>query len=193
MRILTGGYSDKMTFNNLILIFSGLIFIASTIACSRDGKFVSRESSGGEVMYYFNEDAASIASVGLMNENGKQGEWVIFDSGGKISKTETYLNGVLDGPVVEFLCCKKFSTYTFDNGVLEGEIIYYSSEGYVSSRGNFKNGKLNGVWIDFIDGEILSISKHEDDKQTTVFENPRHKNAIVGKEVFGCCPRESGE
>lgn len=71
--------------------------------------------------------------------------------------------------------------------------MYYSSEGYISSKGSFVNGKLNGVWIDFIEGEILSISKYEDDKQTVVFENPRHKYAIIGKEFFGCCSREIGE
>jgi antitoxin component YwqK of YwqJK toxin-antitoxin module len=159
------------------------------LACSSNDNIFKHDFTE-ELELSYSSDSSTVTSCGFTSLKGKQGEWMYFDSNGILTKIEHYENGVLDGQVVEFLCCQKFSTYAYKNGSLEGQITYYSSEGYISSKGNFRNGKLHGIWIDFIEGEILSISNYVEGMETVVYENPKHKNAKIGKEFFGCCVKE---
>jgi antitoxin component YwqK of YwqJK toxin-antitoxin module len=171
----------------LAFLSVGVLFILC--GCSKNEKSFSGDYKLENLVVNYNEDSTQVISYGLIDKKGEQGEWTFFDTSGKIEKIETYKDGVLNGRVVLFLCCQKFSTYEYEDGILEGEIIYYSSEGDISSKGYFKNGKLNGIWADFIDGEILSIQLYNNDQSIFEYLNEKNKDAIIGNEFFGCCER----
>jgi antitoxin component YwqK of YwqJK toxin-antitoxin module len=166
-------------------LFGLLIWILG--GCSSNENPSLNEDNIERLIINYNEDSTKVVSFGFVNEEGQNGEWLYFDISGKISKMQNFKNGVLDGPVTEFRCCQKFSTYTYENGSLEGEIIYYSSEGYISSKGYFKHGKLNGAWVDFYRGELFSIYMHNDDYIEEVYQNNRLQGVVIGDEFFGCC------
>ncbi|MCH7403880.1 toxin-antitoxin system YwqK family antitoxin [Belliella kenyensis] len=167
-------------------ILIGMLYIFLN-SCSGNEEVSQYESNLGDLVIHYNGDSTKVVSFGFVNEKGQNGEWFFLDDSQKIEKIQTFKNGILDGPVTEFLCCQKFSTYTYENGLLEGEITYYSSKGYISSKGYFKNGKLDGVWVDFYDGILLSVSKYSQDEKEELYQNDQLQDVIIGDEFFGCC------
>ena len=167
-------------------VLMGMLFIFLS-SCSKNEKVIQYDVSLDDLVINYNKDSTKVVSFGFVNERGQNGEWVFLDNSEKIEKIQTFKNGILDGPVTEFLCCQKFSTYTYKNGLLEGEIVYYSSKGYISSKGYFKNGKLDGMWVDFYDGVLLSVSKYSEDKKEELYQNSQLQDVIIGDEFFGCC------
>ncbi|MGE0930851.1 toxin-antitoxin system YwqK family antitoxin [Peijinzhouia sedimentorum] len=166
-----------------VLYFCLLSLIFSSCLESNEGL----KNSVNNIEIHYNDDSTRVLSFGSVNKNKKDGEWYFFDQSGKVQKIQTFKNGVLNGPVTEFLCCQKFSTYTYKNGKLEGEVIYYSSDGNISSKGYFIAGKLNGIWIDFYNNELLSVSIFNNDIKEVIYENIKLKDVIIGNEFFGCC------
>jgi hypothetical protein len=98
---------------NLIKILSilsaAVLFIL--FGCSKNEKSFSGDYKLENIVVNYNEDSTQVISYGLFYKRGEQGEWTYFDTSGKIEKIETYKDGVLNGQVVLFLCCQKFSTY----------------------------------------------------------------------------------
>ncbi|MBD3628170.1 hypothetical protein [Cyclobacterium sp.] len=165
-----------------------LIFLFN-FGCSSNESEIQEGYDLESIVINYNKDSTKVVSFGFLNEKGQNGEWFFLDESQRIEKIQTFKNGILNGPVTEFLCCQKFSTYTYKNGKLEGEIVYYSKEGYISSKGYFKNGKLNGVWADFYEGVLLSVSEYSEDKKIDLYQNPLSKKVVIGDEFFGCCER----
>ncbi len=95
-------------------------------------------------------------------------------------KTESYLNGQLNGKSTQSLALeknmvpcppdyKKDTCYNnkvieftevayYQNGKLHGSYYLEDSLGNVRGKGNFKNGKKNGLWIEIIDGQKNEFS-----------------------------------
>lgn len=76
--------------------------------------------SGVEKFYYAN---GQIKKSGVINKNGRQGEWKTYHLNGNLKSIESWRN--------------------FKR---EGEVICYFENGNISSKGQYKNGKPFGKW-----------------------------------------------
>jgi antitoxin component YwqK of YwqJK toxin-antitoxin module len=140
-----------------------------------------------ELQVNYDSDSTNIISIGYLSEFGEDGEWLYFDKSGRLEKIQNFNKGVLNGPVTEFLCCKKFSEYTYKDGVLDGEIVYYSSDGSITTKGNFKDGEMAGLWTEFLKGKLISITCFIDGNEISIFKSENYNETVSGNEFFGCC------
>jgi antitoxin component YwqK of YwqJK toxin-antitoxin module len=98
----------------------------------------------GEWIYYYPD--GKVEQRGKFSKNGKyEGNWKWFYPDGSLKRDEAYLNGVLDGPSVEY--------DELGNVILQGEYIegledgpWISEVGEFREEGVYKAGLRNGSW-----------------------------------------------
>lgn len=173
----------------IVTISHSLSFIIILLICSYCKNITedSEKNNLNEVKVNYNLDSTNIVSIGYLSSFGKEGEWMYFDRSGRLEKIQNFNSGVLNGPVTEFLCCKKFSEYTYKDGVLDGEIIYYSSDGLISSKGGFKHGEMVGLWTEFLKGKVISVTYFAGGNEISIFKVENYNETVSGNEFFGCC------
>lgn len=122
-----------------------------------------------------------LKSMGNMDGRNRVGKWKYFFPSGKVLSEENYVNGKLDGLLVNYYTNGKITEETYyknglkngiskkytDEGNLLEEVNYtankphgiakfYDLKGNLKETGNYKNGKREGRWEFFVDGEAVS-------------------------------------
>ncbi len=110
--------------------------------------FVNGIRNGVENFYYTN---GQLKNTGLVNQNGRQGEWKNYYKNGNLKSIENWVG------------YKR-----------EGKATFYYENGNICSEGNFKNGEASGKWNFYeenekeklIASEIYISNNFKQDSQT---------------------------
>ena len=157
------------------------------------GKYLNGKKEGIHKTWYDNGQLKSFGKFRRGKKEGVNKEW--YD-GGQLKETWYYLDGKRVG-LCEFSCTYPFDwDYIYDvnsidgkNGVIQslwykngnpseelnfqtGEWLYWSEDGQVLLRGEFKNGKKDGIhktWFD--DGVLKSYEYYNDGKREGVHKS----------------------
>lgn len=105
-----------------------------------------------EALFYHENGA--LMSHGIYRDLKKDSVWLNFGPSGRISNSETYKNGVLNGKNVIYYVSEEASdnskrvsavNYYLD-GKLNGESIQYFENGSVKEKGTYTLDKKTGIW-----------------------------------------------
>lgn len=121
----------------------------------------------------------TLKTEGFLNDKNRVGVWKYFNHNGKLMSKEKYTNGALhgdqfvyypDGQVTEITRYKsgllegvssKYSSkgilieeITYADNVLNGLAKYFELNGNLKETGLYKNGKRDGKWEFYLDGEL---------------------------------------
>lgn len=154
------------------------------------------ENSDSLLVQFYNLKG-KIKTEGFFNKRKRVGNWkYLYPDGSKMSE-ENYKNGKLDGEQRVYYPNGQLTEFSkYKNGLLHGVSCKYSSKGvlieeimykndtpnglakYFELNGNlketgvYKNGKRDGKWEFYLDGEMLSIKKKQ---QESTFSRKKEK------------------
>ena len=119
-------------------------------------------SNRSEAQFY--HDNGVIMSKGIYLDLKKDSVWSNFGPTGRLSNKETYKLDVLNGKKTIFFVPEDpydksqivSSISNYKEGVLEGEFVEYFDGGSIKEKGNYLNGKKSGFWMKYsITGSIM--------------------------------------
>lgn len=116
---------------------------------------------------YFHKGSDKVMTREFYKDGKLDGEWMTYYPNGQVTELITYMGGIKEGsnryysPEGTLL---KDLNYIKDQ--LDGEAIYYNAKGDMVIKGFYKNGKKNGLWITYANGEVVSEER---------FPKPRNK------------------
>jgi len=85
----------------------------------------------------------------LENSQGqKHGKYISYYQDGTVAKVQYYSNGKLNGVSTESYNWGKYIT-TYLNGIENGLYQKLTADGKILEKGNYKNGKKDGYWIEY--------------------------------------------
>ncbi|MDP4291968.1 MAG: toxin-antitoxin system YwqK family antitoxin [Bacteroidota bacterium] len=130
----------------------------------------------GEWVYYYPD--GKVEQRGKFSKTGKyEGNWKWYFPDGSLKRDESYLNGVLDGPTVEY--------DEFGNVIRQGEYIegledgkWISEVGEYREEGVYKAGLRKGIW------RFYYISKPGGNNKQLFFEGGFIDGLPNGKHVY---------
>lgn len=148
------------------------VFYEKTTVPKYIGQFKHGKPHGTFTYYYKSnkvkgvmkfEAGGKISRILLYHENGepmafgkyinklKDSVWVQYGPSGKISYTETYKLGKLDGEKIIYYIFSEdkrplqiSKKLHFKEGVAEGDVVEYFPDGVLKMKGAYKNGRLEG-------------------------------------------------
>lgn len=114
------------------------------------------ENSSRSEAFFYHENG-SLMSYGIYRNMKKDSIWVNFGPSQRISNTETFKNGELNGPKVVFYVPsdpmdksrRAAAVYNYVNGKLEGESKELFESQVVKTKGQYKNNKKIGKWYTY--------------------------------------------
>jgi antitoxin component YwqK of YwqJK toxin-antitoxin module len=121
-----------------------------------------------EAVYY--NEKGKVISRGIFRNQKKDSIWVNYTSLGEISFTESYKNGVLDGPSIVYYLpetaggkVQPVSSITnYLNGLVHGDYIEYFNTGEFEVKGKYLNGEKDGVWEAYhTNGKVMSQDRYK--------------------------------
>lgn len=139
-----------------ILIFFSILLI---IGCNPTPESTT-QSTGDFTGYTITEmtngaqRATKKAPEGFISEMGhivngkKEGQWIYYDKNNNITKSENYINGVLNGAVVDLRNGRVQSVTHYLGGELDGRYIKYAGNS-PEEIAEYKNGELHGKYQKF--------------------------------------------
>ena len=210
---------DKILFdeelNQYYLAKDGRTLFDGTCQTYNQGGFVIEELTckngkrdGQDHSYYGSGCVRSIQTYSFGVKNGPQ--QVFFDSTGQIQREENYLNGKLNGRVIQLtrygdtVCFLNYAMdlpdgiqreyypdgtvkkqTQYDKGLITGLHINYNEKGKVISTLNYKLGKNDGKWTYFSDeGKILGIQNWLLNQKNGDFITYDDKGTTLSKGTF---------
>ncbi|MDC6367180.1 MULTISPECIES: hypothetical protein [Flavobacteriaceae] len=103
-----------------------------------------------------------LTAKGTFNSDGsRDGEWIFYNSHGKIKESAQYIDGKLNGKNFLYHENGKLNVHAnYKNDNLEGEYLLYNKNGALQQKKHFKNGELDGEFYSYHDvGEELLKSQ----------------------------------
>jgi antitoxin component YwqK of YwqJK toxin-antitoxin module len=121
------------------------------------------------VATYYSEEGKKM-SYGIFRNQKKDSIWVYYTKMGGVSYTESYKNGLLDGPTIVYYFPDKpgskvqpvSSVTNYSKGKLNGEYLEYFDSGELEIKGKYLNGEKEGVWEQYhTNGKVMSQSRYK--------------------------------
>lgn len=111
------------------------------------------ENSTRSVAFYYHENGA-LMSYGIFRNQLKDSIWLNFGPSQRISNTETYKNGKLEGRKIIYYIPEELadksqipaSVSYYKNDMLDGEYIEYFDGKKIKVKGAYFENKKDGVW-----------------------------------------------
>ena len=106
---------------------------------------------------FFYHDNSRLMSYGIYRDMKKDSVWINFTPEKRLSSTETYKNGELHGRKVVFYIPfdpndksrLASNVYNYVNGKLDGPTKELFENQKVKSKGQYKDNRKVGVWVDY--------------------------------------------
>jgi antitoxin component YwqK of YwqJK toxin-antitoxin module len=118
-----------------------------------EGKMIDKEREGEWVAYH--EKSKQVMSREFYKDGKLHGKQITYYANGKITEVINFVNGIKVGENLyyspEGVLIKKLQ-YREDQ--LEGAAIYYDAYGVVVIEGNYKQGKKHGLWKYYKNGQL---------------------------------------
>jgi len=121
------------------------------------------------VATYFSEEGKKM-SYGIFRNQKKDSVWVYYSQIGTVSYTESYKDGLLDGPTTVYYFPESknskvqpvSSITNFSKGLLNGDYIEYFDTGELEIKGKYLEGEKDGVWEQYhTNGKVMSQSRYK--------------------------------
>lgn len=98
----------------------------------------------------------------------KHGAATSYYDSGKLLREEHYSNGKKEGKFIEYFENGRIHALReHANNTFHGETMVYESDGSFIMKGNYVNGKRDGIWIFFEDGRIRLTTKFDNGKEVS--------------------------
>lgn len=106
---------------------------------------------------FFNNEGRLTGKGKFSLDGNREGDWVWYNSQGKIQETAKYINGKLNGSNLHYYNNGKQKIIaSYKNDELDGEYKYYNEKGALQQKKFFKGGELDGLFQSYHDvGEEL--------------------------------------
>lgn len=141
-----------------------------------------------ELIVSYNLDSTNVATVGYVNDYGKQGEWYFFDDLGRLELVETYKNNIVHGKVEMYICCRKFQEYIAENGKIIGRVTNYSPNGDIVSISYYDSTQVS-FSLNLFNSKIYEINSFDKNRKINLVYSD--SSVLNVKEQFpvsyGCC------
>jgi len=127
------------------------------------------KNASRSIAYYYHENGAMM-SHGVFRNQLKDSVWVNFGVSQRLSNTETYVGGKLNGEKVVYFVSKDVGNksqvpsgvYMYENNLLHGEFIKYFNDLAVMETGQYVFNKKNGVWSAFqANGKQVTLTRYK--------------------------------
>ena len=127
------------------------------------------EGSNRSAAYYYHENGAFM-SHGIYINQLKDSIWVNFGPSQRLSNTETYSKGELNGKKIIYFIPEDpadksqipSEVLNYENGILNGEYKAYHRNLKVKTTGQYVNNKKHGAWMEFdLQGKKYSITRYK--------------------------------
>ncbi len=104
-----------------------------------------------------------------------EGKAFKFNEDGTKQLEYAYMGDKLHGIQREYMFGKLSAEENFKNGEKNGWSKYYNADcGYLLSEGNYENGKMIGLWFNYMGKELDKVSRYFDDElQEVVYQNKK--------------------
>lgn len=130
-------------------------------------------NSNRSVAFYYHENG-SMMSHGIFRNQLKDSVWLNFGPSQRISNTETYKNGKLNGKKVVYYVPEDphdksqipSAVYLYKNDVLHGEFTEYFNDLTIKVKGRYENNKKVGVWDRFqANGKKMTLTRYKNGRR----------------------------
>ncbi len=132
-------------------------------------------------------------SYGIYRNMKKDSIWVNFGPSQRVSNTETYKNGELNGQKVVFYVPsdpmdksrRAAAVYNYVNGKLEGETKELFENQTIKTKGQYKNNKKFGKWYTYYpSGKKATLTRYNEFGQRHGYCNAYAEDGTIENRVF---------
>lgn len=126
-------------------------------------------NSTRSVAYLYHENGA-LMSHGIYRNQKKDSVWINFGPSQRLSNTESYVNGMLNGIKRIYYVPEDINdksqipsiVYNYVNDTLDGEFVEYFQSLVVMGRGQYKKNKKHGVWLRYHpNGNKMTLTRYK--------------------------------
>ena len=137
------------------------------------------ENSNRAEAYYYHPNG-SLMSYGIYRNMKKDSVWINFGPSQRVSNTETFVNGKLNGQKVVFYVPqdpmdksrRAAVVYNYVNGKLNGEFKELFENQVIKTKGQYKNNKRVGKWYTYqASGKKSTLTRYNEFGQRHGFCN----------------------
>lgn len=127
------------------------------------------EGSTRSLAYYYHENGAMM-SHGIFRNQLKDSVWINFGPSQRLSNTETYSNGKLNGKKVVYYVPEDVhdknqipsGVYLYKNDMLDGKFTEYFNDLTVKGTGQYVNNKKEGIWESYqANGKKMTLTRYK--------------------------------
>ena len=175
--IYKGNFKDDKPQGLFTYYFKGADSVRTKMEFRQDGKYAYAK------LYYYN---GKLEAKGKYIGEQKDSLWNFYDDKGLLISTETYTNGIKNGPAKIFFPDGKLSEEKiYKDGKLEGPFKQYFSEKSVKAEGAFIKDNYNGkcIWY-YPNGVIAAQGVYENNVKKGVWIYKEQDGKIKDKEVW---------
>ncbi len=104
--------------------------------------------------------AGKLAKAGTYLRGNKNGTWTSYDEDGKVASVGNYYFGQIDGKWSYYKKGKLTQTEVYEKGKLEGEVIWYYENGTISVKKKYHLGEEEGEAISYDPSGELQIQRN---------------------------------
>ncbi|HIP32133.1 MAG TPA: hypothetical protein EYG86_05175 [Crocinitomicaceae bacterium] len=150
------------------------------------------ENSNRAEAYYYHPNG-SLMSYGIYRNMKKDSVWINFGPSQRISNTETFRNGELNGQKVVFYIPqdpmdksrRAAAVYNYVNGKLEGESKELFETQVIKTKGQYSNNKKIGKWYTYhVNAKKATMSRYNSSGQRHGYCNAYDKGGEIINRTF---------
>lgn len=132
--------------------------------------FIKHEENTNRSEAYYYHENGSLMSYGIFRNQLKDSIWLNFGPSQRISNTETYKNGKLEGRKIIYYVPEELADKSqipstvcyYKNDSLNGEYIEYFDGKNIKVKGSYDMNKKDGVWTHYsVSGRPMMIFRYK--------------------------------
>ena len=132
-------------------------------------------------------------SYGIFRNQKKDSVWLNFGPSQRLSNTETFKKGVLQGQKVVFYVPadpmdksrRAAAVYNYEDGLLDGEMKELFENQTIKVKGQYQKNKKNGKWYSYNpNGKKMMLNRYNDRGQRHGYCNAYDNDGKLANRVF---------
>lgn len=156
-------------------------------------KAVIKHSESNRSEAYLYHENGSLMSYGIFRNQKKDSVWLNFGPSQRLSNTETFKKGVLQGQKVVFYVPadpmdksrRAAAVYNYEDGLLDGEMKELFENQTIKVKGQYQKNKKIGKWYSYNpNGKKMMLNRYNDRGQRHGYCNAYDNDGKLANRVF---------